>query len=324
MNLDWDDLRVFLAISEQGNLSAASRELKVSQPTVGRHLKSLEESLGTLLFDRLPDGLALTSHGEQLVPLARNMENVADAVWRQQASFKNEVKGTVRISMYEQVAQFFMQYLPELRNRCHQIEIELSIAHNAANLSRREADLLVRECLPDVPDVIAKRLGHYHYAVYGAREYIDRNPAALTERRYEECDWIGFDDEHVGFFGQQWQREKLMKRKPIVRSNNGVVLLDAILKGTGIGVLPCFIGDQESLLQRLELVPGDGPTLYLLVHKDMRKSAAVRLMMDAVVDLFTQNNEVLHGEHTHTHLPGSQSHRSTSKPGETQSGSRDY
>ena len=308
MNLDWDDLRVFLAISEQGNLSAASRELKVSQPTVGRHLKSLEQSLSTQLFDRLPDGLALTSHGEQMVPLARNMEKAADAVWRQQASFKNEVKGTVRISMYEQIAQFFTQYLPALRERCNQIEIELSIAHNAANLSRREADLLIRECLPDVPDVIAKRLGHYHYAVYGTKSYIDKHPSALTEHRYAECDWIGFDDEHVGFFGQQWQREKLAKRKPIVRSNNGVVLLDAILKGTGIGVLPCFVGDQEPSLQRLELVPGDGPTLYLLVHKDMRKSPAVRLMMDAVTDLFAQYNDVLHGERTHTHSPGSHSH----------------
>ncbi len=79
MKLDWDDLRVFLSISETGNLSAASRVLNVSQPTVGRHLKSLETSLGTSLFDRLPDGLALTTYGEQLIPLAQNMEQAANA-----------------------------------------------------------------------------------------------------------------------------------------------------------------------------------------------------------------------------------------------------
>lgn len=65
MKLDWDDLRVFLSIIETGNLSAASRLLNVSQPTVGRRLKSLESSLGTPLFDRLPDGLALTTYGER-------------------------------------------------------------------------------------------------------------------------------------------------------------------------------------------------------------------------------------------------------------------
>ena len=156
---------------------------------------------------------------------------------------------------------------------------------------------------------MAKTLGHYHYAVYGSKNYVEDHPCALTEKRYENCDWVGFDDEHTGFFGQQWLREKLGKRKPIVRSNNGVVLLDAILKGTGIGVLPCFVGDQEPDLRRLKLVPGDGPTLYLLVHKDMRKSPAVRLMMDAVTELFAQYNDVLHGSSTHSHLPGSHSHK---------------
>jgi DNA-binding transcriptional LysR family regulator len=301
MNLDWDDLRVFLAISEQGNLSAASRTLRVSQPTVGRRLKSLEQNLGTQLFDRLPDGMALTIHGEELVPLARSMETAADAVLRHQASFSVEVHGTVRISMYEQIAQFFMQYLPALRQRCPLIEIEMAIAHSSANLSRREADLIIRECLPDAPDIIARKLGHYHYAVYGSNVYIDNNPLAHSQDRYQACDWVGFDDEHTRFIGQNWLREKLAKRKPIVRSNNGVVLLDAILQGTGLGVLPCFVGDQEAELQRLELVPGDGATLYLLVHKDMRKSPAVRLMMDAVIELFSAYNDVLHGAQTHQH-----------------------
>ncbi len=301
MNLDWDDLRIFLAISSRGNLSAASRELKVSQPTVGRRLKSLEDSLGTRLFDRLPDGMALTTHGEQLVPLARSMEEAADAVLRHQASYSSEIRGTVRISMYEQIAQFFLQYLPALRKRCPEVEIELAIAHSAANLSRREADLLIRECLPDTPDIIAKKLGHYHYAVYGSKRYVENHPDALSESRYQTCDWVGFDDEHTRFIGQNWLREKLAKRNPIVRSNNGVVLLDAILKDTGLGVLPCFVGDHEPELQRLELVPGDGATLYLLVHKDMRQSPAVRLMMDAVTELFNEFNDVLHGERTHRH-----------------------
>ncbi|MEM7561450.1 MAG: LysR family transcriptional regulator [Pseudomonadota bacterium] len=301
MHLDWDDLRIFLAISAQGNLSAASRELKVSQPTVGRRLKALEESLNTQLFDRLPDGMALTSHGEELVPLARSMQTAADAVVRHQASFSAEVQGTVRISMYEQIAQFFLQYLPALRERCPEIEIELAIAHSTANLSRREADLIIRECLPDTPDIIAKKLGHYHYAIYGSRHYIKSNPSATTQNRYHDCDWVGFDDEHVRFIGQNWLREKLTDRKPIVRSNNGVVLLDAILQGTGLGVLPCFVGDQENELQRLELVPGEGATLYLLVHRDMRKSPAVRLMMDAVTELFREFHDVLHGEQNHKH-----------------------
>ncbi len=300
MQFDWDDLRIFLSISDKGNLSAASRALSVSQPTVGRRLKALENKLGTTLFDRLPDGLVLTNHGEQLVPLAREMETAANAVNRHQASFSQEISGTVRISMYEQIAQFFTQYLPALRQRCPEIEIELAIAHSAANLSRREADLLIRECLPDAPDVIAKKLGHYHSAIYGTQKYIKDNPHALTEQRYSKCDWVGYDDEHVRFFGQKWLRGKLEKQQPIIRSNNGVVILEAVLRGTGLGVLPCFIGDSEPGLQRLDLVPDDGATLYLIVHRDMRKSPAVRLMMDVVTELFNDYYDVLHGEKAHS------------------------
>lgn len=299
MQFDWDDLRVFLRISEKGNLSAASRALKVSQPTVGRRLKSLEQRLGTTLFDRLPDGLVLTSHGEQLVPLAKQMETAANAVNRQQASFSQEIRGTVRISMYEQIAQFFVQHLPALRQKCPEIEIELSVAHSAANLSRREADLLIRECLPDTPDVIAKNLGHYHSAVYAAEAFIELNPHALTEQRYNECDWVGYDDDHVRFFGQRWLRGKLGDRHPIIRCNNGAIIYESVLRGAGLGVLPCFIGDQEPALKKLDLVPDDGATLYLIVHKDLRKSPAVRLMMDAVTELFTENHDVLHGRGAH-------------------------
>lgn len=297
MPFNWDDLRIFLSISEQGNLSSAARSLKVSQPTVGRRLKALEEHLGTRLFDRLPDGLALTSHGEQLLPLAHTMAQAAHAVSRQQASFSEEVRGTVRISMYEQVAQFFLHYLPELQTRCPEIEIELSIAHAAANLSRREADLLIRECLPDAPDIIARKLGHYHYAVYGSEHYINNNPASLNEQdRYQHCDWIGFDDEHTYFTGQPWLRAKLGHQLPTIRTNNGVVLLQAIKQGSGLGVLPCFVGDQEESLKKILTIPDDGASLYLLVHKDVRKSPAVRVMIDAVCELFQENYDTLHGE----------------------------
>ncbi|MGB1237363.1 MAG: LysR family transcriptional regulator, partial [Pseudomonadales bacterium] len=215
MHFDWDDLKIFLTISEQGNLSAAARALNISQPTVGRRLKALEQSLGTQLFDRLPDGLLLTSQGEQLVPLAHNMQRAASAVQRQQASYSNKLQGTVRISMYEHIAQFFMPLLPAIRQRCPQLEIEISIAHGAPNLSRREADLMIRECLPDIPDVIAKKLGHYHYGIYASSTYLEANPSSLDEKRYQDCDWVGFDDDHVCFTGQLWLRKKLEQGQPV-------------------------------------------------------------------------------------------------------------
>jgi len=298
MKFDWDDLKVFIAISEQGTLSAASRRLSISQPTVGRRLKSLEQSLDTQLFDRLPDGLVLTTHGEELLPLAQNMQESANAIQRQQASFSTPIKGTVRISMYEQIAQFVVPHLPLLQKRCPNIEIEISIAHNAANLSRREADIMIRKCIPDLPDIIAKPLGHYHYAIYSGSDYLEKNPAAMTADRYQQCDWVGFDDEHVYFSSQRWLRNKLQDKLPIIRTNNGVTILDAMVQNCGLGVLPCFVGDREPRLNKIQTIEDESASLYLLIHKDLRKSAVVRMMMNALIDMFHDHNEIFHG-HTH-------------------------
>ncbi len=49
---DWNNIRIFLSVCRQGSLAAAARALKVDETTVGRRLKALEASLGTLLSQR--------------------------------------------------------------------------------------------------------------------------------------------------------------------------------------------------------------------------------------------------------------------------------
>src|SRR5579863_4969553 len=76
--MDWDDVRVFLAVARQGTMRAAGRALGLSQPTIARRLAAFEASFGgQTLFDRLPEGLRLNASGEQLIQPA---ESVEDAV----------------------------------------------------------------------------------------------------------------------------------------------------------------------------------------------------------------------------------------------------
>jgi len=299
MSLNWDDLRVFLAVAREGNLSSAARFLKVSQPTVGRRLRALEESLSARLFDRLPDGFVPTPAGMELLPLAEAMARTAEAVDRRQAAFADSVKGTVRISVVEVIAQFLTDHLAELRARRPEIEIELAVSHGDANLSRREADLLLRECLPDSPGLVARKLGCLAYAVYGARHLVESEPAASGESRYRLCDWVAYDDDHAGFPGQDWLVACLDGRAPAVRVNNGMVLHDAVVKGAGLGVLPCFAGDGEPSLQRLTPpIPGVVNTQHMIVHRDLRRQPGVRVVMDELAELFKREAPRLAGKPT--------------------------
>ena len=295
--MNWDDMRVFLAVARQGNLSAAARSLKVTQPTVGRRLRALEDSLGVPLFDRLPDGFVPTAAGQELVPLAAEMERTAEALQRRRASFADRVSGTVRLSVTEIMAEFLSDHIATLRGRLPEIEIEIAVSHRNANLSKREADLVLRECLPEQQGLIARRLGSFRYAVYGAGDYVSRYPVALTEGRYQGCAWAGYDDEHAYFTAQKWLDHKLGDRAAAVRVNNGMVLHTVVRNGAGLGVLPCFAGDRDPALVRVTPpLPEIASTMHLIVHQDLRRVAGVRAVMDEIVELFKRETPALDGQ----------------------------
>jgi DNA-binding transcriptional LysR family regulator len=143
--MNWDDLNVFLALARAGKLTAVAKQLDVSHPTVARRIKTLEDSIGARLFDRLPDRYVLTEAGEGLMADAEAMERAADSIHRRTAGLTDPAHGTVRLSANEAMTGFLASHLPRLRHNLQCVEFELTASHMLANLSRREADLLIRE-----------------------------------------------------------------------------------------------------------------------------------------------------------------------------------
>src|SRR5262245_64942943 len=106
MATNWDDLRVFLTLAREGNLTAAAKRLEVSHPTVARRIKSLEDAIGARLFDRLPDRFVLTGAGEELLADAQVMEQAAESIHRRSAGLTDAAHGTVRVSAGEAMTAF--------------------------------------------------------------------------------------------------------------------------------------------------------------------------------------------------------------------------
>src|SRR3984893_7754193 len=110
--MDWDDVRVFLAVAREGSMRAAGRALGLSQPTIARRLAAFEATFsGSPLFDRLPEGLRLNAAGEQLVPAAARVEDAVLALERQRAAASPALSGTVRVSTGECAAGFLARCL---------------------------------------------------------------------------------------------------------------------------------------------------------------------------------------------------------------------
>ena len=293
MRADWGDLRVFLTLATEGRLSAAARKLEVSHPTVARRIKALEDAIGARLFDQLPDRFVLTAAGEELLADAREMERAAESIERRSVGLGDTTHGTVRISAGEAMTAFLARHLPRLRQNLNCVEFELIASHTLANLSRREADLMIREQVPDVASIVTRRLGRVAYAVYGSRE-IEIDDTSREALR--AMPWAGFDDEHDYMPGQSWMLGLLDGARPQVRVNNWLVLHQVVRRGAGLGVLPCYVGDTDSALRRI------GSTLseiaidqWLLVHRDLRALPRVRAVMDALVRLFQEERAALAG-----------------------------
>jgi DNA-binding transcriptional LysR family regulator len=290
MEPSWDDLRIFLALAREGTLTTAAKALGVSHPTVARRVQALEKQIGARLFERLPDRFAPTAAGEELLADTEAMEKAALSINRRSAGLSDTVSGVVRLSAGEAMAAWLARHLPELRQGLAQIEFELTASHTLANLSRREADLLIREQVPDLGGIVARKLGRVAYAVYGHRSF------ARAKAELKSLPWIGFDDDHAYMPGQAWLHELLDGAKPAVRGNNWLVLHEAARAGAGLAVLPCYLGDPDRQLHRIgNVLPEVFAEQWLLVHRDLRALPRVRAVMDAMIVLFQRERPLLEG-----------------------------
>lgn len=184
MDLSWDFYRTFLAVLREGSLSAAARELGLTQPTVGRHVDAMEAALGYPLFVRSPHGLLPTDAALALRPYAETLSATSAALLRAASSQRDAVSGTVRISASEVIG---IEVLPPILAKLHEaypeLTIELSASDTVEDLLRQEADIAVRMVAPAQDALIARHLGVVPISFHGHRSYIARRgmPQALTD-----------------------------------------------------------------------------------------------------------------------------------------------
>lgn len=279
-NLNWDDLRYFLAIVDTGSLTGAARQLRVEHTTVSRRVEALEKSLGLRLFDRLPRQWQLTAEGESLVPGVRRLEDEALSL-QTAAAGVTPLSGTVRISAPPVVASYLLvPQLGPLSFKLPGICLEVVGETRDANLFRREADIALRMPRPKASGLAARPLIDVGFALYASRQY-------LAQHGEEHWTYVGYEESLIEMPQQQWLEKTAAGRPFSFRSNDLHILLQAVRSGLGVGVLPHFLARNDPLL-----VPISSPecpvkrTLWLVMHPDVRRSPRVRAVADEVIEIF--------------------------------------
>jgi len=296
--MDWDGVRVFLAVAREGSMRAAGRALGLSQPTIARRLAAFEAGFGGQpLFDRLPEGGRLNAAGEQLLGAAEAAERAMLALERRRAAASPVLSGTVRISTGECAAGFLVRFLSGATTAPLPSGITLEFVQSLqpANLARREADLALRHQPPESGDYYVAKLGTFAVAVYRCRgEDTDAWVAYNEEQTHEPARWA---QRQVHEPARWVERQVEETGQPVaLRASSLLMHVEAIRAGTGRGVIPCYIGDAHPLLERLTApIPELAATYWMIVHRDLRRAPCVRAVIDWMKALFAEQQDVLAG-----------------------------
>ncbi len=287
----WDRLRILRAVLETGSLAEAARRLGVSQPTVSRQVKMLEQEVGEALVDSTPDGSLPTAAGLRLAPALDEMYRAAESVLS--LGGDSDELPTVRMSIGPWLAAFLSRRIHVLTGKPIDTRIEIESGVSFADLPRREADIAVRNQRPKNLRLIVKRLPDYGVAVYGHPDLVGDRPEAFDERRFSAFDWAALIPELEHLPTARWLMERVTQ-PPVARFSASTNLLEAVRSARVLALLPCFAVEPGSSLIRVSepLVPDYGGH-WLVMADDVRRRPQVWRAAMRLVEVLEANRELL-------------------------------
>jgi DNA-binding transcriptional LysR family regulator len=285
--VDWEDIRHFVAVAQSGTLSGAARSLKVDHATVSRRLAALEAALDVPLVDRLPRSCRLTTIGRQVFERAVEMEAGAHGIARLAKAAHAPLVGRVTLSAPPVlVTHLLAEHLARFRAEYPDIRLSLSAQGQQVSLSRREADVAVRLVQPDEAGSVTRKVGTMAFGLYAHRSYAH---LAAPER----WQFIAFDQSFADMPQQVWLLGIAGDRPVACELNHISEHLIAVRAGAGVAGLPCFLGERDRDLIRIyEDVPSFARDIWLVVHRDLRKTPAVRAVMDFTAVIICENRDL--------------------------------
>lgn len=298
-NLNWDDLRFFLEVARAGTASAASRRLSVDYTTVARRIRSLEESLGALLFDKSrSNGFTLTVDGQHLVRHADTMEAAMEAAMAEVSGTGSALSGHVRIGCTEAFGTYFVApHMAEFQDRYPNISIDILPVPHFVNLSRREADIAITLERPARGPYICSKLCDYRLKLYATPEYLAQHPPITCIEDLTQHRFINYVNE-LAFSAQLLYLDELVPgAQSTLRSTSALAQYHAVLQGRALAILPCFIADADPRLvavlnTKLSIIR----QFWLSYSEDLRRLKRVTEVAQHLINATSNNCDLLMGE----------------------------
>lgn len=288
--MNWDDLRLFLAVARSGSISGAAKQLGVQHSTISRRLRQFELKLGARLVERKKGGYELTQAGEHVMDAARNIEREVLGVDGALIGKDTQLMGPLRVTAINNMASsVLMPMFADFSNQHPLVKLHIVVSNLDASLAQRDADVAIRLTNSPPDTLIGKRIVTVASTIYGSRSYINKLRQTSCEPK-----WIGVD---CCGFHKTWTKQACDEQSHNFISDDTLLTQAAIREGLGVSILPCFMGDTDPELERYcEPDPAYNLGLWVLLHPDLKRTARVLSFRDYMTSAIKEKKELFEGK----------------------------
>lgn len=285
--LDWDKLRIFHSVADAGSLTHAGESLHLSQSAVSRQIRALEESLSVTLFHRHARGLILTEQGELLFAATSDMSKKLDNAEARIRDSEDEVSGELKVTTTVGFGTLWLApRIGRLYDKFPDLKIDLLLEERVLDLPMREADIAIRMKEPSQADLVRRRLMNVNMRLYASNSYFKNRdmPKDFEDLRNHRIISQSLSSQQVSA-SLNWMRPLLSgEHSSHLTVNNYFGVLQAVLFGVGIGVLPSYVtADFPHLIRVLPEEESSQVPVYLAYPEELRHSKRVAVFRDFVL-----------------------------------------
>ncbi|MDD7908337.1 LysR family transcriptional regulator [Pseudovibrio exalbescens] len=277
--LNWDDLKLVLALAETGYVNQSAERLKMDATTVPRRIRKLEETLGIKLVERIKGGVVLAPVADDLVDLARRLEGGVNQALAGAAE-EDEISGVVKVSATDFTFELIAPELTGMLSELPKVQLDMRPGNTYLSLEKRETDIAVR--LVDAPNegLVGRRLGPIRTAVYGTGKWAQQTSG---------FDWLSWNlpkgltanDGIIDDFDP--------KGRVVARVDSMITQAKFVAEGMGVARLPCAYVEQRgdlSALRNLGNMPSE--QAWVLTHEELRNVPRIKSTMSAIAEAFSR------------------------------------
>ena len=283
--MDWNLIRGFHATALAGSLSAAARQLGLTQPTLSRQVLALETDLGVTLFERRGRKLVLTQTGMELLDHIRIMGDAADTLVLAASGRAQEIGGRVCISATDTFAAYILpEIVARIRSEAPQITIAIVASNEISDLHRGEADIAIRHVRPDRPGLVGRHIRDSGASFFASEDWVARNGLPKGPADLAGAGLMGFDDPRFASFLREIGIPIATRDFRIV-SESAAVIWEMVKRGMGVAVMMHEVAARTPGV--VNLLPDMAPIpvpIWLVTHQALESSPRVRLVQTIVAE----------------------------------------